>query len=70
MNNQNLKYETHPLHAVNQADSATGLRAVPIFHTTSFVREDSAHAARLFDPHESGNICTRIMNPNQEISPV
>lgn len=70
MNNQNLKYETHQLHAVHQADSETGLRAMPIFQQTLFVREDSAHAARLFDPHELENICTRIMNPNQIISPV
>ncbi len=70
MNNQNLKYEPHQLHAVHQADSMTGLRAVPIFQPTLFVLEDSAHAARLFDPHLLENICTRIMNPKQEISPV
>jgi len=40
---------------------------VPIYQTTSFVFEDSAHAARLFGLEEFGNIYTRIMNPTTDV---
>src|SRR5882724_4925404 len=38
-------------------------RAVPIYQTTSYVFEDTAHAAALFNLQRIGNIYTRIMNP-------
>ena len=40
---------------------------MPIYQTTSFVFEDSAHAARLFGLEEFGNIYTRIMNPTTDV---
>jgi O-acetylhomoserine/O-acetylserine sulfhydrylase len=36
---------------------------VPIYATTSYTFNDSAHAARLFQMKEPGNIYSRIMNP-------
>ncbi|RRD47996.1 O-acetylhomoserine aminocarboxypropyltransferase/cysteine synthase family protein [Tessaracoccus sp. OH4464_COT-324] len=49
-----------------QPDPATGARAVPIYQTTSFVFEDTEHAAELFALKRPGNIYTRIMNPTQQ----
>lgn len=49
------------------ADPATNSRAVPIYATTSYVFDDSAHAARLFGLEEFGNIYTRIMNPTTDV---
>ena len=58
-----LKPATLALHAGQQPDSATGARAVPIYQTTSFVFEDAAHAASLFNLEASGHIYSRISNP-------
>jgi O-acetylhomoserine (thiol)-lyase len=54
---------TRSLHAGQKPDPATGARAVPIYQTTSFVFENSDHAAALFALKQFGNIYTRIMNP-------
>jgi len=56
-------FETAQLHAGQEPDSATHARAVPIYATTSFTFNDSAHAARLFGLKEVGNIYSRIGNP-------
>jgi O-acetylhomoserine (thiol)-lyase len=56
-------FATRALHAGHQPDSETGARAVPIFQTTSYVFEDTAHAAALFNLQRLGNIYTRIVNP-------
>jgi len=40
---------------------------VPIYATTSFVFNDSAHGARLFGLKEFGNIYSRIMNPTIDV---
>ncbi len=56
-------FNTRSLHAGQRPDAATNARAVPIYQTTSFVFNDSAHAAALFGLQEFGNIYTRIMNP-------
>jgi O-acetylhomoserine (thiol)-lyase len=40
---------------------------VPIYQTTSYVFNDTAHAARLFGLQEFGNIYTRIMNPTTDV---
>ena len=50
-----------------EPDSATGSRAVPIYLTTSYVFNDTEHAANLFGLKEFGNIYTRIMNPTTDI---
>src|SRR4051812_48785359 len=56
-------FATRALHAGQRPDAETGARAVPIYQTTSYVFEDSAHAAALFNLQRFGNIYTRIMNP-------
>src|SRR5271154_4859513 len=62
-----LGFNTRSLHAGYKPDSATHARAVPIYQTTSFTFDDSAHAARLFALQEFGNIYTRIMNPTTAV---
>jgi O-acetylhomoserine (thiol)-lyase len=58
---------TLALHAGQVPDPATNSRAVPIYQTTSYVFNDSGHAARLFGLQEFGNIYTRIMNPTTDV---
>ena len=67
MSQNNLKFETLQLHAGQGPDSATNSRAVPIYQTTSYVFNNSAHAANLFGLKEFGNIYTRIMNPTTDV---
>jgi len=62
-----LKPETIALHGGQKPDPATNSRAVPIYQTTSYVFNDTAHAARLFGLQEFGNIYTRIMNPTTDV---
>ncbi len=50
-----------------EPDPATGARAVPIYQTSSYVFNDTEHAANLFALQEFGNIYTRIMNPTNDI---
>jgi len=61
------RFETLCLHAGQEPDPATNARAVPIYATTSFVFNDSAHGARLFGLKEFGNIYSRIMNPTVDV---
>lgn len=56
-------FDTLSVHAGQRPDSATGARAVPIYQTTSYVFDDTEHAAHLFALQRFGNIYTRIMNP-------
>ncbi|MER7318441.1 bifunctional o-acetylhomoserine/o-acetylserine sulfhydrylase [Streptomyces albidoflavus] len=60
-------FETRQIHAGAVPDPATGARAVPIYQTTSFVFDDTRHAAGLFSLAEPGNIYTRIHNPTQDV---
>jgi O-acetylhomoserine (thiol)-lyase len=60
-------FETDALHAGQVVDPATGSRAVPIYQTTSYVFNDTDHAANLFGLREFGNIYTRIMNPTTDV---
>lgn len=62
-----LGFGTRTLHAGHSPDSATGSRAVPIYQTSSYMFNDTAHAARLFGLEELGNIYTRIMNPTTDV---
>lgn len=61
------RFETLALHGGQTIDPTTKSRAVPIYQTTSYVFEDTAHAARLFALQEFGNIYTRIMNPTTDV---
>ena len=67
MSNQNYQFETLQLHAGQEVDPTTKSRAVPIYQTTSFVFDNSEHAANLFGLKEFGNIYTRIMNPTTDV---
>ncbi|MCX6637689.1 MAG: PLP-dependent transferase, partial [Acidobacteria bacterium] len=60
---RSLGFNTRALHAGYAPEPTTGARAVPIYQSTSFVFEDSDHAAALFALQKFGNIYTRIMNP-------
>ncbi|UFZ04738.1 O-acetylhomoserine aminocarboxypropyltransferase [Bradyrhizobium ontarionense] len=60
-------FETLSLHAGQHPDSATGARAVPIYQTTSYVFEDTEHAAALFNLERAGHIYTRISNPTTSV---
>ena len=51
------------IHAGQRVDRTTGARAMPIYQTTSYVFEDTQHAADLFDLNRFGNTYTRIVNP-------
>ncbi|MDQ0916890.1 O-acetylhomoserine (thiol)-lyase [Paenibacillus sp. V4I5] len=59
--------ETLAIHAGQQVDPTTNSRAVPIYQTTSYVFNDTDHAANLFALKEFGNIYTRIMNPTTDV---
>jgi O-acetylhomoserine/O-acetylserine sulfhydrylase len=61
------KFETLQLHAGQSPDPTTKARAVPIYQTTSYTFNDSAHGARLFGLKEFGNVYTRIMNPTVDV---
>ena len=63
MSELSKNFETLQLHAGQEPDPTTNSRAVPIYATTSYVFNDSAHAARLFGLKEFGNIYSRVMNP-------
>lgn len=66
--NQPYRFETLQLHVgQEQADPATGARAVPIYQTTSYVFDSAAHATALFDLTEQGNIYGRMNNPTQDV---
>ena len=62
-----LKFATLAIHAGAAPDPVTGARATPIYQTTSFVFQDTDHAAQLFGLQAFGNIYTRITNPTQAV---
>ncbi len=62
-----LHFETLQLHAgQEQADPATGARAVPIYQTAAYVFNSAQHAADRFSLRDAGNIYTRLTNPTQQ----
>ena len=62
-----FKFETLQLHVgQEEADPATGSRAVPIYQTASYVFNDSAHAAARFNLTDAGNIYGRLTNSTQD----
>lgn len=63
----NYRFETLQLHAGQEIDPTTKSRAVPIYQTTSYVFDNTEHAANLFGLKEFGNIYTRIMNPTTDV---
>jgi O-acetylhomoserine (thiol)-lyase len=63
MDKNKLKFDTLQVHAGQEADPATGSRAVPIYQTSSFVFKDTAEAEARFDMSSPGDIYSRISNP-------
>ena len=62
-----LKLATNALHAGHDVTHTQGTRAVPIYQTSSYVFNDSDHAANLFALAESGYIYTRLNNPTNDV---
>lgn len=62
-----MKLETQCLHAGYQPESTTNSCAVPLYKTSSFVFNNTEHAANLFGLRELGNIYTRLMNPTTDV---
>lgn len=67
MKEKEYRFETLQLHAGHEPDGDTLSRAVPIYQTSSYVFNDSDHAANLFALKEFGNIYTRLMNPTTDV---
>ncbi len=61
------KLATNALHAGHDVTTNAGTRAVPIYQTTSYVFNNSDHAANLFSLQELGFIYTRLNNPTNQI---
>ena len=59
--------ETAALHEGHDIKQTQGTRAVPIYQSTSFVFNDSDHAANLFALAEPGYIYTRLNNPTNDV---
>lgn len=61
-------FETLQLHVgQEQPDPSTGSRAVPIYQTTSYVFDNSQHAADRFGLRDAGNIYGRLTNSTQAV---
>ncbi|MCK5425858.1 MAG: PLP-dependent transferase, partial [Emcibacter sp.] len=60
---ENHSFSTLAIHAGQQADTATGACATPIYQTTSFEFKSAEQAANLFNLQEFGNIYSRLTNP-------
>ena len=61
------KFETNALHAGHDVTKTAGTRAVPIYQTSSYVFNNSEHAAKVFGLEEPGFIYTRLNNPTNDI---
>jgi O-acetylhomoserine (thiol)-lyase len=61
------KFATNALHAGHDVTKNGATRAVPIYQTTSYVFNNSDHAANLFGLAEAGFIYTRLNNPTNDI---
>lgn len=63
----NQKLATNALHAGHDTTQTGGTRAVPIYQTSSYVFNNTEHAANLFSLAELGFIYTRLNNPTNQI---
>ncbi len=68
MSKQTLHLETIAIHAGQEnPDPVSGSRAVPIYQTTSYVFNNSQHAADRFGLRDPGNIYGRLTNSTQDV---
>lgn len=56
-------FDTLTIHAGARPDPTTGARVTPVYRSASFVFDDTAHAAALFNLEVPGHIYSRISNP-------
>lgn len=63
----NLNKQTQALHTGHDTTLTQGTRAVPIYQTSSYVFNDTDHAANLFALKEFGYIYTRLNNPTNDV---
>ena len=63
----NQKISTKALHVGHDTNLTQGTRAVPLYQSTSYVFDDSDHAANLFALAEPGFIYTRLNNPTNDV---
>ncbi|WP_262707049.1 O-acetylhomoserine aminocarboxypropyltransferase/cysteine synthase family protein [Nonlabens xiamenensis] len=61
------QFSTQALHAGHDVKNNGGTRAVPLYQSTSYVFNNSDHAANLFSLAEPGFIYTRINNPTVDV---
>lgn len=68
MSKKDWKFDTLQVQAgQEEADPATGARAVPIYQTTSYVFKDTAEAEGRFALTVPGNIYSRLTNPTTDV---
>src|ERR1043166_1818154 len=67
MADRQFGFETLCLHGGQIPDRETGARAVPLYQTTSYVFDDTNHAASLFNLQTFGNVYTRLSNPTTAV---
>jgi O-acetylhomoserine (thiol)-lyase len=67
MKNTMPGFDTLALHAGAVPDPGTGARATPLHLSTSFVFENSEHAASLFNMERSGHVYSRLSNPTTAV---
>lgn len=60
-------FDTLALHAGAAPDPSTGARVTPLHLSTSFVFENSEHAAALFNMERAGHVYSRISNPTTAV---
>ena len=61
------KLSTKVLHSGHDVNLTQGTRAIPIYQSTSYVFNNSDHAANLFSLAEPGYIYTRLNNPTNDV---
>ena len=66
-NQPEFGFETRAIHAGARPEPLTGARNTPIYQTTSYVFEDTDHAADLFNLSRFGFIYSRLTNPTVSV---
>lgn len=62
-----LKFSTQALHSGHDVTTTQGTRAVPIYHSSSYVFENAEHAAGAFNLSIPAYIYTRLNNPTNDV---
>lgn len=66
-NKETPGFETLSIHAGSRPEPVTGARNTPIYQTSSYVFEDTEHAADLFNLSRFGFIYSRLTNPTTSV---